>query len=112
MTRDERDAVLRHHAGGTRGTRRTIGLLGAHDYADLIVAMSEAGLDFPKPAATPAHEANVARASAILQPRLLAFARERGLIPSAGDVWNTIIERAAGATPSRDIRVVHPTRTP
>jgi hypothetical protein len=43
---------------------------------------------------------------------MLAFAEERGLIPSAEDVWNTIIKRAAGASPSRDIRVVHPTRTP
>jgi hypothetical protein len=43
---------------------------------------------------------------------MLAFAEERGLIPSAEDVWNTIIERAAGANPSRDIRVVHPTRAP
>jgi hypothetical protein len=43
---------------------------------------------------------------------MLAFAEERGLIPSAEDVWNTIIERAAGASPSRDIRVIHPTRTP
>ena len=70
MTQDERDAVLRQYAGGQLGTRRTIEVIGAHDYADLIIAMAEAGLDFPKPAATPAHEANVARASAILQPRL------------------------------------------
>jgi hypothetical protein len=43
---------------------------------------------------------------------MLAFAEERGLIPSAEDVWNTIVVRAAGASPSRDIRVVHPRRTP
>ena len=70
MTQDEKDAVLRQYASGQIGTRRTIEALGAHDYADLIIAMVQAGLDFPKPPDTPAHAANVARVSAILQPRL------------------------------------------
>jgi hypothetical protein len=40
------------------------------------------------------------------------FAEERGLIPSAEEAWNDIIGRAAGASPSLDVRVVRPTRAP
>ena len=43
---------------------------------------------------------------------VLVFAEERGLIPSAEDAWNNIIERAAGANPSLDVRVVQPRRSP
>jgi len=43
---------------------------------------------------------------------VLAFAEERGLIKSAEDVWNSIIKRAAGANPSRNVQVVQPTRSP
>jgi len=43
---------------------------------------------------------------------VLAFAEERGLIASAEDVWNTIISRAEGASPSLDIQVLRPTRAP
>jgi hypothetical protein len=43
---------------------------------------------------------------------LLAFAEERGLLPSAEDVWTNIIERAAGANPSLAVRVVQPKRSP
>ena len=70
MTQSEKEAVLRQYASGQLGTRRTIEALGVHDYADLVIAMAQADLEFPKPAATPAHDARVARASAILQPRL------------------------------------------
>ncbi len=70
MTQSERHEVLRQYANGLLGTHGTIEAIGAHDYADLIIAMAQAGLDFPKPSATPAHEAQVARARAILQPRL------------------------------------------
>jgi len=69
MAETEMDALLRL-AGGQVGTRRTIEALGLHDHADLVMAMADAGLDFPKPSRTPAHEANVARARAILQPLL------------------------------------------
>ena len=41
---------------------------------------------------------------------VLAFAEERGLITSAEETWNTILQRAAGANPSRDIQVVYPTK--
>jgi hypothetical protein len=44
--------------------------MGLHDYADLIIAIAQTDLPFPKPEETPEHAANVARASAILQPRL------------------------------------------
>ncbi len=70
MTQSERHAVLRQYSDGLLGTHGTIEAIGAHDYADLIIAMAQADLDFPKPAATPAHEAQLARARAILQPRL------------------------------------------
>jgi hypothetical protein len=62
--------VLRAYAAGQIGTRRAIDAIGAHDYADLVIALVQSDLDFPKPAATPTHEANLARARAILQPRL------------------------------------------
>jgi hypothetical protein len=40
----------------------------------------------------------------------LMFAEERGLIKSAEDVWNDIIERAPSASPSFDVKVMRPTR--
>jgi predicted nucleic acid-binding protein len=43
---------------------------------------------------------------------VLAFAEERGLITSAEDIWNTIINRAAGANPRVDVQIVRPTRDP
>ena len=62
--------VLRAYAAGQLGTRRAIEAVGAHDYADLVIALAQNDLDFPKPADTPAHAAHLARARAILQPRL------------------------------------------
>ena len=63
-------ATLRAYAAGQRGTRQTIEALGLHDYADLVIALAQHELDFPKPAETPARAAQVARATAILQPLL------------------------------------------
>jgi len=68
--RSEQLEILRAYAAGRLGTRRAIEALGAHDYADLVIALAQNDLDFPKPSATPAHAAHVARARAILQPRL------------------------------------------
>jgi hypothetical protein len=62
--------ALRAYAAGRAGTRDTIERAGLDDYADLVIALAQNDLDLPKPAGTPAHEANVARARAILQPRL------------------------------------------
>lgn len=70
MTENEKKVVLRQYADGEVGTRRTVEAIGGRDYADLVIAMAQAGFDFPKPAMTPVHEKNVARARAILQPRL------------------------------------------
>jgi len=70
MTQGERDVVLRRYADGLLGTRSAIETIGARDYADLVIAMAQADLDFPKPPSTPAHEAQVARARALLQPLL------------------------------------------
>jgi hypothetical protein len=70
MTQNEKTAVLQQYAAGQLGTRRTIEAIGGSDYADLVIAMAEAELEFPKPSLTAKHEANVARARAILQPRL------------------------------------------
>lgn len=63
-------AALQAYAEGRLGTRRTIERLGMRDYADLVIALVQHGLDLPKPADTPRHAAQVARARAILQPRL------------------------------------------
>ncbi len=62
--------MLRAYAAGQLGTRQTIERAGMQDYADLVIALAQAELDFPKPAVTAAHEAQIARASEILQPRL------------------------------------------
>ena len=62
MIQLEEEAILRRYAAGQVGTRRTIEALGAHDYADLFIALAPADIPFPKPAETPAHEAQVARA--------------------------------------------------
>ena len=62
--------MLQRYADGLLGTRRTIEEIGAADYADLLIAMGQAGLTLPKPWTTPAHEAQIAHARAILQPRL------------------------------------------
>jgi predicted nucleic acid-binding protein len=43
---------------------------------------------------------------------ILTFAQERGLIPSAEEAWNDIITRAAGASPSLDVKVMRPTGAP
>jgi hypothetical protein len=43
---------------------------------------------------------------------VLVFAEERGLIASAEDAWNRIVQLAAGANPSLDVRVVQPMRAP
>jgi hypothetical protein len=63
-------AVLRAYAAGQLGTRRAIERAGLHDYADLVIALVQNDLALPKPAATPKREAHLARARAILQPRL------------------------------------------
>ena len=62
--------VLRAYAAGRLGPRETIERTGMHDYADLVIALAQNDLDFPKPSETAAHAARVARARAILQPRL------------------------------------------
>jgi hypothetical protein len=62
--------ILRAYAAGQLGTRAAIERAGMHDYADLVIGLARNDLAFPHPSATPAHEANLARARAILQPRL------------------------------------------
>jgi hypothetical protein len=62
--------ALRAYAAGLAGTRETIGRAGLQDYADLVIALMQNGLDFPNPADTPERRAHVERASAILQPLL------------------------------------------
>ena len=62
--------ILRDYAAGRGGTRATIERAGLHDYADLVIAMAQNDLDFPKPTLTPTHDAHLAKARAILEPRL------------------------------------------
>jgi hypothetical protein len=66
--------VLRDYAAGLLGTRRAIERAGFEDYADLVIALAQHDLDFPKPDDTPVRRANLERARAILQP-LLRHAR-------------------------------------
>lgn len=62
--------TLKAYAAGERGTRDTIERLGMHDFADLIIALSQHDLLLPRPPEGPERDANIARATAILQPRL------------------------------------------
>ena len=72
--------IVRAYSAGQIGTRDAIEAAGFRDYGDLIVALAQNDLEFPKPSSTPAREANIARATAILQPllRLEAAASPRG----------------------------------
>lgn len=70
MTQSEIEPALRRYADGLLGTRAAIQAIGARDYADLVIAMAQANLAFPKPSATPTHAEHVARARALLQPLL------------------------------------------
>jgi hypothetical protein len=67
---DQQLAALHDYAAGRLGTRQAIERLGGQDYADLVIALAQHDLDFPKPADTPRHQANLARVRALLQPRL------------------------------------------
>lgn len=67
--------ALRAYAAGLLGTRQTIERAGFQDYADLIIALAQNDLDFPKPSDTPEHRAQLALASAVLQPRLRPHVR-------------------------------------
>jgi hypothetical protein len=62
--------VLHAYSGGRIGTRSAIEALGGHDYADLIIALAQNNLEFPKPTDTARHAAHLSEAAAILQPRL------------------------------------------
>ncbi len=62
--------ILTAYAAGTLGTRNTIERLGLQDYADLVIALAQADLPLPRPAASLARTTHLAQASAILQPRL------------------------------------------
>ncbi len=68
-------AVLRQYAAGLAGTRQTIERAGLEDYADLVIALVQNDLAFPMPAETARHRAQLAQASALLQPRLRPHAR-------------------------------------
>lgn len=67
--------ALRDYAAGLLGTRQAIERAGLEDYADLMIALAQNDLDFPKPADTPRHRANVEQARAVLQPRLQRHGR-------------------------------------
>ncbi|MGC9272184.1 hypothetical protein [Acidiphilium sp.] len=70
ITSPQQLETLRIYAAGQIGTRAAIERAGLHDYADLIIALSQNDLSLPRPAETAAHEARLARAQAILLPRL------------------------------------------
>ena len=55
--------ALRDYAAGLVGTRETMRRAGLDDYAELVISLAQHDLDLPKPADTPARQANVARAA-------------------------------------------------
>ena len=63
-------AILNDYAHGGLGTRATIEQLGLHDYAVLIIELSQRDLPFPQPVESEARTRSLALATAILQPRL------------------------------------------
>jgi hypothetical protein len=63
-------AALRDYAEGRLGTRQAIEYAHLQDYAELVIALARNNLDLPKPPDTARRAANLARARAILQPRL------------------------------------------
>ncbi len=67
--------ALRDYAAGLLGTRQTIERAGLEDFADLVIAMAQNDLDFPKPDDTPRHRAHVDQARAVLQARLQRHGR-------------------------------------
>ena len=67
----ERDKILNAYSRGLRGTRETIEELALNDYGDLLVALTLLDLRLPKPQATATHAAHLARATSVLQPRLI-----------------------------------------
>jgi hypothetical protein len=70
MAADGQREVLQAYSEGRLGTRQAIERLGFDGYADLLIGLAQADLPLPKPADTPRRRADLARASAILQPRL------------------------------------------
>jgi hypothetical protein len=63
-------AILRDYSEGRLGMRQTIESLGFRDYADLLIALAQHGLNLPKPVPTLQHDAHLARARSVLQPLL------------------------------------------
>lgn len=63
-------ATLKDYAAGRLGTRATVERLGLHDYADLVIELSQRDLPFPKPRRSKARDQNLVLVSALLQPRL------------------------------------------
>ena len=64
---DDRVAILQGYAEGRIGYRAAIDRLGMEGFADLLVAVSQAGLSLPRVSAGPE---NVAHLVAILRDRL------------------------------------------
>jgi hypothetical protein len=62
--------ALSDYAAGRLGTRDAIEKIGLHDYADLVIELSQRDLPFPQPADSPERDRNIALATEILQPRL------------------------------------------
>jgi len=75
MTDPKQLEALRQYARGTLGARQAIARGGLEDFADLVAALAQNGLNFPKPADTAKRRANVELARAILQPLLRSRAR-------------------------------------
>ena len=62
--------ALNDYAAGRLGAGAAIERIGLHDYADLIIELSQRDLPFPKPQESPARDRSLALATAIPQPRL------------------------------------------
>ena len=71
LNETEKQKILQDYSQGKLSTRATIAEIGAKDYGDLITELSQRDLELPRLSTS---EANVRRATEILQPLLRSHA--------------------------------------
>jgi len=71
LTEAEKQTILQDYSRGNLSTRAAITKTGVKDYGDLIIELSRYDLELPRLSAS---EANIRRATEILQPLLRSHA--------------------------------------
>ena len=71
LNKAEKQKILQDYSQGNLSTRAAIAKIGVKDYGDLITELSQHDLELPRLSAS---EANVRRATEILQPLLRSHA--------------------------------------